>query len=88
MASPVLGEGWWKSMPERVGNITRLRYEQIVTEARELVARARFALGEQALAVEPMRPAGGWMPNGTDDLFTVGRWPALFIDDIGSLPRR
>ncbi|MEU9971266.1 hypothetical protein [Streptomyces malaysiensis] len=55
-------------MPERIGNVTRERYEQIVAEARELVAqiaRAQFALGDKALEIEPMRPVGGWMPNDT-----------------------
>ncbi|MFE2530155.1 DUF6192 family protein [Streptomyces sp. NPDC059382] len=73
-------------MSERVGNVTRSRYEQIVAEARELVAqvaRAQFALGDKALEIEPMRPVGGSMPNGTDDLFTVEESLALFADDIG-----
>ncbi|WP_079408291.1 DUF6192 family protein [Streptomyces sp. 3211] len=73
-------------MPERVGNVTRSRYEQIVAEARELVAQvaqAQFALGDKALEIEPMRPVGGSMPNGTDDLFTVEESLALFADDIG-----
>ncbi|MFD8381700.1 DUF6192 family protein [Streptomyces sp. NPDC059679] len=76
-------------MPERIGNVTRERYEQIVAEARELVAqiaRAQFALGDKALEIEPMRPVGGSMPNGTDDLFTVEESLALFAEDIGVAP--
>ncbi len=86
---------WWPvlswargggTMSERVGNVTRSRYEQIVAEARELVAQvapAQFALGDKALEIEPMRPVGGSMPNGTDDLFTVEESLAMFADDIG-----
>ncbi|MEV7535388.1 DUF6192 family protein [Streptomyces hydrogenans] len=73
-------------MSERVGNVTRSRYEQLVAEARELIAqvsRAQFCLGDKALEIEPMRPVGGSMPNGTDDLFTVEESLALFADDIG-----
>ncbi|MGB8947101.1 MAG: hypothetical protein WCD21_43745 [Streptomyces sp.] len=58
-------------MSERVGNVTRSRYEEIVAESRKLIAqigRAQFALGDLALEIEPMRPVGGSMPNGTDDL--------------------
>jgi Family of unknown function (DUF6192) len=74
---------------ERVGNVTRTRYEQLVAEARELVAqvaRAQFALGDKALEIEPMRPVGGSMPNGTDDLFTVAESLAMFAEDIGVAP--
>ncbi|WP_369174916.1 DUF6192 family protein [Streptomyces sp. R28] len=73
-------------MAERVGNVTRARYEQIVAEARELiaqVARAQFSLGDKALEIEPMRPVGGSMPNGSDDLYTVEESLQIFADDIG-----
>jgi hypothetical protein len=59
---------------DQIGNVTRQRYEQLVTRAKELiaqVARAQFALGDMALEIEPMRSVGGSMPNGTEDLFTV-----------------
>ncbi|MBB5938585.1 hypothetical protein [Streptomyces zagrosensis] len=49
-------------MSDRVGNVTRKRYEQIVAEARELIAemaRAQFALGDKALEIEPIRGHGG-----------------------------
>ncbi|MET7938050.1 DUF6192 family protein [Streptomyces sp. NPDC005322] len=61
-------------MTDQIGNVTRQRYDQLVTQARELIAqvtRAQFSLGDMALEIEPMRPVGGSMPNGTDDLFTV-----------------
>lgn len=76
-------------MSERVGNVTRSRYEQIVAESRQLIeqiGRAQFALGDLALEIEPMRPVGGSMPNGTDDLFTVEESLAIFADDIGVAP--
>jgi uncharacterized protein DUF6192 len=71
---------------DRIGNVTRGRYEQLVSQAKELiaqVARAQFALGDMALEIEPMRPVGGSMPNGTEDLFTVTESLQLFADDIG-----
>ncbi|WP_189554252.1 DUF6192 family protein [Streptomyces lavendofoliae] len=73
-------------MSDRIGNVTRQRYEQLVTQAKELiaqVARAQFTLGDMALEVEPMRAVGGSMPNGTDDLFTVTESLQMFADDIG-----
>ncbi|GGZ40104.1 hypothetical protein GCM10010344_00680 [Streptomyces bluensis] len=71
---------------DRIGNVTRQRYEQLVTQAKELIAqiaRSQFALGDMALEIEPMRSVGGSMPNGTDDLFTVTESLQLFADDIG-----
>ncbi|MFF0164067.1 DUF6192 family protein [Streptomyces sp. NPDC005263] len=71
---------------DRVGNVTRQRYEQLVTQAKDLIAqiaRAQFALGDMALEIEPMRSVGGSMPNGTDDLFTVTESLQMFADDIG-----
>ncbi|ADI03156.1 hypothetical protein SBI_00035 [Streptomyces bingchenggensis BCW-1] len=76
-------------MPERVGNVTRERYEQIVAAARQLVAqitRTQFTLGDKTLEIEPMRPVGGAMPNGTEDLFTVEESFALFAEDIEVAP--
>ncbi|MGW5277156.1 DUF6192 family protein [Streptomyces sp. NPDC004044] len=35
------------------------------------------------MEIEPMRPVGGSMPNGTDDLFTVEESLQMFADDIG-----
>ncbi|MDQ1005814.1 putative ATPase [Streptomyces sp. V4I23] len=52
---------------DRIGNVTRTRYEQLVAEARDLISqmsKAQFTLGEKALEIEPMRPVGGSMPNG------------------------
>ncbi|WP_208609536.1 hypothetical protein [Streptomyces atriruber] len=45
---------------DRVGNVTRQRYEQLVAQAKELiaqVARAQFTMGDMALEIEPSR----WM---------------------------
>ncbi|MER5347611.1 DUF6192 family protein [Streptomyces mirabilis] len=71
---------------DRIGNVTWQLYEQLVTQAKELIAqiaRSQFALGDMALEVEPMRSVGGSMPNGTDDLFTVTESLQMFADDIG-----
>ncbi|CAL9335792.1 hypothetical protein SUDANB6_00164 [Streptomyces sp. enrichment culture] len=73
-------------MTDRIGNVTRQRYEQLVAQAKDLiaqVARAQFALGDMALEIEPMRSVGGSVPNGTDDLFTVTESLQMFADGIG-----
>lgn len=47
---------------DRIGNVTRQRYEQFVTQAEELIAqiaRSQFALGDTALEIEPMRQERG-----------------------------
>ncbi|MFJ7416430.1 DUF6192 family protein [Streptomyces sp. NPDC098077] len=57
-----------------------------MTEARQLVAqvaKAQFGLGDKALEIEPMRPVGGSVAKGTDDLFTVEESLQMFADDIG-----
>ncbi|MET9499723.1 hypothetical protein [Streptomyces sp. NPDC006552] len=61
-------------MSDWVGNVSRTRYEELVAEARELIAqvtKAQFALGDKALIIEPMRPLGGSVAKGSEDLFTV-----------------
>ncbi|MEU4507130.1 DUF6192 family protein [Streptomyces sp. NPDC024089] len=73
-------------MSDRVGNVSRTRYEELVAEARELIAqvtKAQFALGDKALLIEPMRLVGGSVTKGTDDLFTVEESLQMFADDIG-----
>lgn len=73
-------------MAERVGNVSRSRYEQLVVEARALVAqvaKAQFALGDKALEIEPMRPVGGSVAKGTEELFTAEESLQMFADDIG-----
>jgi hypothetical protein len=82
VAGPDLGEAvvFMTDVADRIGNVTRQRYEQLVTRAKELiaqVARAQFALGDMALEIEPMRSVGGSMPNGTDDL---GGLPQALLD--------
>ncbi|WP_255345477.1 hypothetical protein [Streptomyces chartreusis] len=71
---------------DRIGNVTRQRYEQLVTRAKELiaqVAREHFSLADMALEIEPMRAVGGSMPNSTEDLFTVTDSFQMLADDIG-----
>lgn len=72
-------------MTDRVGNVSRSRYEELVAESRELisqVAKAQFALGEKALIIEPMRPVGGTNTRG-EDLYTVQESLQIYADDIG-----
>ncbi len=45
-------------MTDRIGNVTRQRYEQLVTQAKDLIAQvahAQFSLGDMASEIEPMR---------------------------------
>lgn len=68
-------------MSDRVGNVSRTRYEELVAEARLLIAQVTKA--QFALVIEPMRPLGGSVAKGTGDLFTVEGSLQLFADDIG-----
>ncbi|WP_436942793.1 DUF6192 family protein [Streptomyces sp. SudanB66_2053] len=88
VAGPDPGEGGGHHgrRVQRTGNVTRLGYEQFVTQVKELIAqiaRSQFALGEMVWEIEPMRSVGGLMPNGTDDLFTVTESLQMFAGDIG-----
>ncbi len=72
-------------MPSKIGNVSRERYEEIVVEARRLVdqqTRTQFALGDLALEIEPMRPHGGSLPNGSEELFTVTESLQMFAEDV------
>jgi phage FluMu gp28-like protein len=58
------GRSAWRGtvgvMSEHIRNVTRARYEQIVSEARKPAAQitmAQFALGDEVLETSPMRPA-------------------------------
>lgn len=56
---------------DRIGNVTRQRYEQLVTQAKELIAqiiRSQFALGDMALEIEPMRSVGGSIQSARSDI--------------------
>ncbi|WP_242909790.1 DUF6192 family protein [Actinomadura terrae] len=68
----------------KVGQVSTGRYEQLVAQARELVesvGRAQFALGDLALEIEPMNPAG---TGGTTAAgWGVERSMRQFADDIG-----
>jgi hypothetical protein len=47
-------------MPTKIGNVTKRRYDQLVSEGRDLVeqqSHCQFALGDRALEIEPMLPA-------------------------------
>lgn len=68
------------------GQVSTQRYGQLVARARELVesvGRAQFALGDLALEIEPMNPAGtggtkaaGWVSSvrcGSSP--TTSAWP-------------
>lgn len=71
-------------MVDMVGNVTRERYEQIVSESRELVeqiTRCQFTLGDRALEIEPLRMHGGQQES--EPLFTVDESLKRFADDIG-----
>ncbi|MEV6840987.1 DUF6192 family protein [Streptomyces sp. NPDC051133] len=68
---------------ENVGAVSQSRYEQIISELREVVeqqTRGQFTIGERALEVEPMRQRGG--PAGESE-YTVERSMQRLAEDIG-----
>lgn len=70
----------------KVGNVSQRRYEQLVTQGRDLVeqqTRCQFAIGDAALEIEPLRPLGGAHPDPNAELLTVGQALELFAEDIG-----
>nr|WP_241672359.1 DUF6192 family protein [Streptomyces sp. IB2014 016-6] len=76
-------------MPEeidKVGNVSQSRYEQIVSELRDVVeqqTRGQFTIGDRALEIEPMRPRGGAV---ADPEWTVTQALQRLADDIGLKP--
>jgi hypothetical protein len=76
-------------MPRTIGHVTQRRYDEMVNQARELVAltsRAQFCIGEFALEIEPMRTPGGAHPGPGEQLLTVAESLTQFADDIGLAP--
>ncbi|MCA1223683.1 DUF6192 family protein [Streptomyces sp. 8L] len=73
-------------MPEeKIGQVSRRRYDEIISGDRELVAqigRAMFTIGDHALEIEPVRPVGGSAP-ASDTLFGVNASLQVYADDIG-----
>ncbi|MGW4048646.1 DUF6192 family protein [Streptomyces sp. NPDC004721] len=71
---------------ERVGAVSRFRYDEIVTELRQVLeqqAQGQFTIGDRALEIEPMRlPDDGAAPPGRD-LFSVRQTLARLAEDIG-----
>ncbi|MFJ8112483.1 hypothetical protein [Streptomyces sp. NPDC096132] len=50
------------AVTNKVGSVSRQRYEQIVAELRDVVlqqTKGQFQIGDRALEIEPMRPHGG-----------------------------
>ncbi|KWX20482.1 hypothetical protein AFM11_30385 [Mycolicibacterium wolinskyi] len=73
-------------MSTKIGNVTQRRYDQLVSEGRDLVkqqTRCQFALGDRALEIEPLRRHGGAHAGPGEELFTVGDAIAMYADDIG-----
>lgn len=73
-------------MPEeKIGQVSRRRYDEIVSGDRQLVAqmgRAMFTIGDHALEIEPMRPVGG-SASHSEALFGVNASLQVYADDIG-----
>ncbi|NBE50631.1 hypothetical protein [Streptomyces boluensis] len=70
---------------EKTGQVTRERFDQIIAELREEMEtdrRIQFVVGDRALEVEPMRPAGG-SPTAIGDLPTVSASLHLLAEESG-----
>lgn len=76
-----------KPMPEeidKVGSVSQSRYEQIVSELRDVVeqqTRGQFTIGDRALEIEPMREPGGH--HGVDPEWSVTATLTRLAEDIG-----
>lgn len=73
-------------MPEKIGNVSKRRYDQLVTEGRNLVeqqSRCQFELGDRALEIEPLQPRGGAHPGQGVELLSVTDGIAMYAQDIG-----
>ncbi|MEO3768629.1 DUF6192 family protein [Streptomyces sp. B8F3] len=74
-------------MPEeidKVGSVSQSRYEQIVSELRDVVeqqTRGQFTIGDRALEIEPMREPGGH--HGVDSEWSVTTTLTRLAEDIG-----
>ncbi|MFE4825129.1 DUF6192 family protein [Streptomyces sp. NPDC056704] len=70
----------------KVGSVSRARYEEIIAGDRELVevdTKIQFVIGDHALEIEPMRPHGGSLPAGGEDLFGVRETLEMYAEDVG-----
>ncbi|MEV0259519.1 hypothetical protein AB0H82_35400 [Streptomyces sp. NPDC050732] len=73
-------------MSAKVGGVSRARYDQIVSEDRQLVpdeTKIQFKIGDDALEICPLRDWGGSQPAANEDLFGVRETLEMFADDIG-----
>ncbi|WP_324605542.1 hypothetical protein [Streptomyces niger] len=69
-----------------VGSVTRERYDELVAEDQQLVlddSKIQFKIRDDALEIEPLRPHGGSMPNGSEELLSVQETLSMFAEDIG-----
>ncbi|WP_327749930.1 DUF6192 family protein [Streptomyces europaeiscabiei] len=70
----------------KVGSVSRARYEEIIAGDRELIevdTKIQFVIGDHALEIEPMRPHGGSLPAGGEDLFGVRETLEMYAEDVG-----
>jgi hypothetical protein len=68
-----------------IGNVTRARYDELVAKGRELVeaqTRSQFALGDNALEIEPLRQRGGGHSGPGEELLGVSESLQMYADDI------
>lgn len=78
-------EGVVITVSTNVGQVTRQRYDEIVSADRQLVAqmgRAMFTIGDHAAEIEPIRSQGGSSPH-SDELFGVRASLQIYADDVG-----
>ncbi|MFI8242657.1 DUF6192 family protein [Streptomyces sp. NPDC085866] len=71
----------------KVGSVSQQRYDQIVTELREVVEqhqKGQFLIGDRALEIEPLRMRGGQQEAAPgQELFTVRQTLFRLAEDIG-----
>lgn len=73
-------------MVEKVGEVTKARYGEIVKQALELVEAqtvAQFQFGDWALEIEPIQPPGGYHPQLPEGIPSAGEVLHDFAETIG-----
>jgi hypothetical protein len=74
-------------MSEKIGSVTRDRYDAIVVEIRTLLQqrnRIQFVVGDRALEIEPLQTQGGARPARSEVAYSFDETLQMFADDTGA----
>jgi transposase len=71
-------------MPEKIGSVTKDRYDAIVVEIRALLQQRngiQFVIGDRALEIEPLQPRGGSHPARSEVVYSFTETLQMFADN-------